>query len=53
MQSNDYSCQLLVWHFDFARVNAINDIMRRLPIDCAPDALGGPQNLLCATSQVL
>ena len=54
MQSNEYrSCRLLVWYLDFARVDAVDDVVRRLPIDRAPDALCSSQNLFCAAGQVL
>jgi len=54
MQSNEYrSCRLLVWHLDFARVDAVDDVVRRLPIDRAPNALRSAQNLLGTASQVL
>lgn len=53
MQSNEYKSCLLVWHLDFARVDAVDDVVRRLPIHCTPDALCSSQNLLGAAGQVL
>lgn len=43
---------LLVRHGDVARVDGLNDIVRRLAVDGAADGLGGAEDLLDAVCEV-
>jgi hypothetical protein len=44
---------LLIRNFDLARINAVNDIMWRLSVNCAPNTLCCSQNFLDTTIQLL
>lgn len=44
---------LFLWNLHFARVDPIDNIVRRLAIDGAPDALGSSEDLLDGTGQGL
>jgi hypothetical protein len=47
------TANLLVWYVDIPIVNPINDVMRRLPIYRAPDALSRAQDLLHRPAELL
>ena len=44
---------LLLWNLDLTLVDAVNDVVWWLSVDCAADRLASSENLLDGTAQLL
>ena len=47
-----YTSYLLVWHLNLSIVDRVYNVMRRLAINRAPNALRCPENFFYTTGQI-
>ena len=44
---------LFFWHIKLSRVDCVDNVVRRLSLDCAPNRLCGPENFPHRPSEIL